>query len=130
MFKTLAIAASAATFLVTAGCANMVEPPAKAPAMLSGGALVTPAGMTLYTFDQDVAGSGKSTCNGGCAALWPPAMAAASDQPAGAYTIVMRDDGARQWAYKGKPVYTYQADQKPGDRAGDNFKDVWHIIKE
>ena len=68
--------------------------------------------------------------NGGCAALWPPAMAAASDQPAGAYTIVMRDDGARQWAYKGKPVYTYQADQKPGDRAGDNFKDVWHIIKE
>ena len=59
-----------------------------------------------------------------------PAMAAASDQPAGAYTIVMRDDGARQWAYKGKPVYTYQADQKPGDRAGDNFKDVWHIIKE
>ena len=55
---------------------------------------------------------------------------AASDQPAGAYTIVMRDDGARQWAYKGKPVYTYQADQKPGDRAGDNFKDVWHIIKE
>ncbi len=62
--------------------------------------------------------------------IWPPAMAAASDQPAGAYTIVMRDDGARQWAYKGKPVYTYQADQKPGDRAGDNFKDVWHIIKE
>ena len=94
------------------------------------GILVNSAGMTLYTFDKDVAGSGKSTCNGGCAALWPPAMAAASDQPAGAYTIVMRDDGARQWAYKGKPVYTYQADQKPGDRAGDNFKDVWHIIKE
>ena len=44
--------------------------------------------------------------------------------------IVVRDDGTRQWAYKGKPVYTYQADQKPGDRAGDNFKDVWHIIKE
>jgi len=27
-------------------------------------------------------------------------------------------------------VYTYQADQKPGDRGGDNFKDVWHIIEE
>ena len=100
------------------------------PAMTKDGMLVDHKGMTLYTFDKDVAGSGKSTCNGGCAALWPPAMAAASDQPAGAYTIVMRDDGARQWAYKGKPVYTYQADQKPGDRAGDNFKDVWHIIKE
>ena len=100
------------------------------PAMTKDGMLVDHKGMTLYTFDKDVAGSGKSTCNGGCAALWPPAMAAASDQPAGAYTIVMRDDGARQWAYKGKPVYTYQADHKPGDRAGDNFKDVWHIIKE
>lgn len=103
---------------------------ALASSAFAASGLTDPKGMTLYTFDKDVAGSGKSTCNGGCAALWPPAMAAASDQPAGAYTIVMRDDGARQWAYKGKPVYTYQADQKPGDRAGDNFKDVWHIIKE
>ncbi len=57
-------------------------------------------------------------------------MATAADQPVGAYSIVTRDDGARQWAYKGKPVYTYKADQKAGDRSGDNFKDVWHIIKE
>jgi len=27
-------------------------------------------------------------------------------------------------------VYTYKADQKAGDRSGDNFKQVWHIIKE
>lgn len=103
---------------------------ADAPAKLANGALVDAKGMTLYTFDKDMASSGKSACNGPCATLWPPAMAAASDQPAGSYTIVVRDDGSRQWAYKGKPVYTYQADQKPGDRAGDNFKDVWHIIKE
>jgi len=96
--------------------------------LLKGINLSVASGETLCLLGRS--GSGKSTCNGGCAALWPPAMAAASDQPAGAYTIVMRDDGARQWAYKGKPVYTYQADQKPGDRAGDNFKDVWHIIKE
>jgi predicted lipoprotein with Yx(FWY)xxD motif len=103
---------------------------ADVPAKLANGVLVDAKGMTLYTFDKDMAGSGKSACSGPCAALWPPAMAAAGDQPAGAYTIVVRDDGARQWAYKGKPVYTYQADQKPGDRAGDNFKEVWHIIKE
>ena len=48
---------------------------ADAPAKLANGALVDAKGMTLYTFDKDVAGSGKSTCNGGCAALWPPAMA-------------------------------------------------------
>ena len=103
---------------------------ADAPATLANGALVDAKGMTLYSFDKDTAGSGKSTCNGPCAALWPPAMAGAADQPSGAFAIVTRDDGSRQWAYKGKPVYTYQADQKPGDRAGDNFKDVWHIIKD
>ena len=103
---------------------------ADAPAKIANGALVDAKGMTLYTFDKDVAGSGKSICNGPCAALWPPAMAAAAEQPSGAFAIVVRDDGSRQWSYKGKPVYAYQADQKPGDRTGDNFQDVWHIIKE
>ena len=130
MFKTLVFAASAAAVLITTGCANMAAPAAKTPAMLAGGALVNPNGMTLYTFDKDMANSGKSTCNGPCAALWPPMLATAADQPAGAYSVVTRDDGARQWAYKGKPVYTYKADVKAGDRSGDNFKDVWHIIKE
>ena len=130
MFKTLALATSAAALLATTGCANMPAPAANSPAMLAFGALVAPSGMTLYTFDKDAANSGKSTCNGPCAALWPPMMARASDQPVGAYSIVTRDDGSRQWAYKGKPVYTYKADQKAGDRTGDNFKDVWHTIKE
>jgi predicted lipoprotein with Yx(FWY)xxD motif len=130
MLKTFALAASASTLLVIAGCGSYAMPAAKAPAMLASGALVAPSGMTLYTFDKDMAGSGKSACNGPCAELWPPMMATASDQPVGAYSIVTRDDGSRQWAYKGKPVYTYKSDQKAGDRSGDNFKDVWHIIKE
>ena len=130
MFKTLTLAASAATFLVIAGCGSYAMPGTKTRAMLASGALVAPGGMTLYTFDKDMANSGKSACNGPCAALWPPMMAAASDQPVGAYSIVTRDNGSRQWAYKCKPVYTDKADQKAGDRSGDNFKDVWHIIKE
>ncbi|HEY4066311.1 MAG TPA: hypothetical protein VGM74_05390, partial [Burkholderiaceae bacterium] len=48
----------------------------------------------------------------------------------GAYSIIKRDDGSMQWAYKGKPVYTYKPDQKAGDRTGDNFKDNWHIITQ
>ena len=67
MYKTLALAASAATVFIASGCANMAAP--AAPAMLASGALVAPNGMTLYTFDKDAAGSGKSTCNGPCAAL-------------------------------------------------------------
>ena len=126
MFKTRA--ASMATLLLAVGCVGVTAPPA--PAKLDNGALVAPGGMTLYTFDKDVAGSGKSACNGPCAALWPPMGAAATDQPAGAYSIVVRDDGSRQWAYKGKPLYTYKSDQKAGDRTGDNFREVWHIVKE
>jgi len=102
---------------------------AAVPVKTANGMLVDANGMTLYTFDKDVAGSGKSTCNGACATLWPPAMAAADAKPEGDMTIVTRDDGAKQWAYKGKPVYLYKSDMKAGDKAGDNFKDVWHVIK-
>ncbi len=116
---------AAASFALSLSSAMAGESPAR----LVNGALVDAKGMTLYTFDKDVAGSGKSTCNGPCAALWPPAVVAATDRASGAFTIVVRDDGSRQWAYRGKPIYTYQADQKPGERAGDNVKDVWHIIK-
>jgi predicted lipoprotein with Yx(FWY)xxD motif len=84
-------------------------------------------GMTLYTFDRDVAGSGKSACNGPCAAAWPPQQAAADVSAFGQYSIVTRDDGSKQWAYKGKPLYRYAKDQKKGDRTGDNVNNVWHI---
>ena len=102
---------------------------AAAPVKTAGGMLVNTSGMTLYTFDNDTAGSGKSACNGPCAGLWPPVMAEADAKPEGDMTLVTRDDGTKQWAYKGKPVYTYSADKKAGDMAGDNFKDVWHVIK-
>jgi predicted lipoprotein with Yx(FWY)xxD motif len=110
--------------------ASLAAIAADAPAKPANGVLVAANGMTVYTFDKDMANSGKSACNGPCATLWPPLMATAADQPSGAYSIVTRDDGARQWAYKGKPLYFYQADKKAGDRSGDNFKDIWHIIKE
>lgn len=94
---------------------------------MAGGMLVDDAGMTLYTFDKDT--EGKSACNGPCAKLWPPLIAAADAKPDAAMTVIARDDGAKQWAYKGKPLYTYANDKKAGDKAGDNFKDVWHIAK-
>ncbi len=117
----IAIAASAALFATLAH--------AQVPIKAAGGVMVNAAGMTIYTFDKDTAGSGRSVCNGPCAALWPPVMAAADAKPDADLTIVTRDDGARQWAYKGKPVYLYTGDTKAGDRTGDNFKDVWHVIR-
>ncbi|WP_336730729.1 hypothetical protein [Achromobacter ruhlandii] len=91
------------------------------------GVLVNSAGMTLYTFDKDA--GGKSACNDQCAKIWPPVTAAADAKTSGDLSIITRDDGSKQWAYKGKPVYLYAKDAKPGDKTGDNFKDVWHVIK-
>ena len=73
---------------------------AQAPAKVSDGVLVNDAGMTLYTFDKDA--GGKSACNGPCAANWPPLTPSASATASGDWSIITRDDGTRQWAYKGK----------------------------
>jgi len=97
-----AAALSVLSAALAAGCAAMG---ANEPAKAMDGVLVGPNGMTLYTFDRDAAGSGKSVCNGPCAANWPPLMAAAGASTSGDWSIVTRDDGGRQWAYKGKPVY-------------------------
>jgi predicted lipoprotein with Yx(FWY)xxD motif len=103
---------------------------AQAPVKAVGGVLTNPAGMTLYTFDRDEAGSGKSVCNGPCATNWPPLTAAADAKPAGGYTIVTRDDGTKQWAWKGKPLYLWTKDQKPGDMTGQGFNNVWQVARE
>lgn len=92
------------------------------------GILTDSKGMTVYTFDKDAANSGKSVCNGPCAKLWPPV--APMGTPAAPYSTVTRDDGSAQLAYDGKPLYLYEKDQKPGDRDGDNFKDIWHVVKQ
>lgn len=102
---------------------------AEAPAKVANGMLTNSAGMTLYTFDRDNAGNGKSACSGPCAANWPPLMAKEGDQASGDYNIISRDDGSKQWAYKGKPLYLWAKDQKPGDKSGDGVNNVWHIAK-
>ncbi|MEH0167727.1 hypothetical protein [Roseateles microcysteis] len=109
------------TLAVLAACASMAPPPAKS----MDGALVGSANaMTLYTFDKD--GGGKSMCNGPCATNWPPLMASADAAASGEWSIITRDDGSKQWAYKGKPLYFWVKDAKPGDRTGDGFNKVWH----
>ena len=102
---------------------------ATVPAKTQSGALTNPAGMTLYTFDKDVAGSGKSVCNGDCATKWPPLAAGTFDKSSGDYTVITRDDGSKQWSYKGKPLYLWINDKKPGDMTGDGVNNVWHTAR-
>jgi predicted lipoprotein with Yx(FWY)xxD motif len=99
------------------------------PAKVADGVLVGPNGMTLYTFDKDTAGSGKSVCNGQCATNWPPLMAKDGEAAMGDWSIVTRDDGAKQWAMKGKPLYYFVKDTKAGDKTGEGMMQAWHVAK-
>lgn len=94
------------------------------------GVLTTPSGLTLYTFDNDVPGSGKSACNAPCSSLFPPFAARPKDVAKGDFSIITRDDGSKQWAYKGKPLYLWFDDKKPGQMGGDGVnRKVWHVAR-
>jgi predicted lipoprotein with Yx(FWY)xxD motif len=83
-------------------------------------------GMTVYTFDRDVPGSGDSACVDACAAMWPPVPAHA--MPARRDISTIARDGMKQATYRDRPLYFYAGDRKPGDAAGDKQGKVWHVV--
>ncbi|MBW4696533.1 MAG: hypothetical protein KME03_01290 [Aphanocapsa lilacina HA4352-LM1] len=112
----------------SAQMAEPAQPVSVKTVQAAGGAVLTDSeGKTLYVFDRD--GAGKSNCNDKCAQNWPPLPAQADAKSVGKYTVVTRDDGSRQWAYDGKPLYRWVKDQKPGDATGDGIGGVWHTAR-
>lgn len=129
MLKSILSTTAALAILAAGGGAFAAEPASATPPMMKNGMFVTASGMSLYTFDKD-ATPGKSVCNGPCATNWPPALVADGAKASADWTIIIRDDGLKQWAYKGKPVYAFAKDTKPGDKTGDGFLNgAWHIAK-
>lgn len=102
-------------------------PAASTAKTASGDMLTTAEGMTLYTFDKDK--PGVSNCAGDCAKLWPPMIAPANAKTEGGFSVIAREDGTKQWAYKGAPLYTFAKDAAKGDTSGDGVKGVWHIAR-
>jgi predicted lipoprotein with Yx(FWY)xxD motif len=98
------------------------------PVKKSGGMLVDSKGMTVYTYAKDSAG--KSACAGKCAENWPPVVATDAKAAGADYSTITRDDGTKQLAYKGKPLYTFIKDKKPGDKTGDKVMDAWHVVTD
>jgi predicted lipoprotein with Yx(FWY)xxD motif len=97
------------------------------PAMSKDGVLVDHKGMTLYTYDNDKE-AGKSSCVDKCLAAWPAAAVPASTKATGDFSVITRDDGSKQLAYKGKPLYTFVQDKAPGDIHGDGRNKVWRMV--
>ncbi len=123
------LSASILAAALLAGCGSMSSKAPDTPTRTADGVLIGPTGMTLYTFDRDVVGSGKSACNGPCITAWPALKVADTAKPMGAYTIITRDDGTKQWAYKGAPLYYWSKDTKAGDKTGDGFNGVWKVAR-
>jgi predicted lipoprotein with Yx(FWY)xxD motif len=93
-----------------------------------GTILADSRGMTLYYFDRDDTGN-KSTCDGKCAEKWIP-LAASDDATAlGDFTVIVRSDNSRMWAYRYRPLYTSRQDTAPGDTNGSDPSNLWHVAR-
>jgi predicted lipoprotein with Yx(FWY)xxD motif len=75
-------------------------------------------GMTLYTWDKDPAG--KATCVDECAKTFIPFKAGAGAAAFGDWSLIDIGNGQKQWALKGKALYTYVKDVDPGSVGGES----------
>jgi len=94
-----------------------------------GTILVDAQGRTLYLFEKDTGTKSAcfGACFGACASAWPPLRASGKPTAgSGANASMMlgttpRSDGKPQVTYNGHPLYTYTADQNPGDTSGEGL---------
>jgi predicted lipoprotein with Yx(FWY)xxD motif len=100
-----------------------------------GKVIVDAKGFTLYDFHKDK--GGKSACYGACAKVWPPLLTDGKPQVsegaiASKLGTAKREDGTLQVTYAGWPLYTYEADGKPGEANGndiDSFGAEWYALQ-
>lgn len=95
---------------------------------ITDGVLTDPTGRALYTYDMDTM-RGMSHCVGQCARAWPPMVAGSDAQPGGDWTIIVREDGKRQWVYKNKPLYYFSRDL-PGKPPVGGANENWRIAHQ
>ena len=93
-----------------------------------GSMLTDPKGMTLYYFDRDDSGN-KSNCDGKCTERWIPFTAPADAEATGDFTLIVRSDGSKMWAYRYRPLYFSRKDKQPGDVNGYDASNLWHIAR-
>jgi predicted lipoprotein with Yx(FWY)xxD motif len=76
-----------------------------------------------YLYD-DAKGVGTRGCVGECTKFYKPLAAPKDAQSSGFWEVLTREDGTKQWAFKGSALYTYTGDKKPGDIEGNNRHDI------
>jgi predicted lipoprotein with Yx(FWY)xxD motif len=97
-----------------------------------GRIVVDADGRTVYVFDKDTAGSGKSACSGDCLAKWPAVTADSAapevDGVTGDVGTITRDDGSMQVTLGGMPLYSYAGDSQAGDVTGQAVGGIWWAV--
>jgi predicted lipoprotein with Yx(FWY)xxD motif len=92
--------------------------------------LVNAAGHTLYSLSAENAHHFICT-NQACTSLWHPVTIKRGSKPTGAKALgtARRPGGATQVTYRGRPLYAFAEDHKPGQAKGEGFRDVgtWHV---
>jgi predicted lipoprotein with Yx(FWY)xxD motif len=111
-------------------------PEAAPPTLLVGDTALGPivvdaAGMTVYYYDSDTAGSGVSTCNAACLAAWPSVHGTADvtvDGITAEVGSITGTDGQPQLTLNGLPLYLWVNDHAPGDVTGQGAGGVWWVV--
>jgi predicted lipoprotein with Yx(FWY)xxD motif len=80
-----------------------------------GEAFVDNGGMTLYIPDDAQA---SRTADDPCRAAWRPAAAPEIANRVGDFAAIARQDGIRQWSWKGWPLFRFDGDLAPDDANG------------
>jgi len=94
-------------------------------AAAGGQTLTNAAGMTLY-ISTAVPKRGEAACaTAHCESSWTAVTAPALAIPMGDFTIVTGADGSKQWAFRGKVLYSYAGDIEIGDAAGAGVAGGW-----
>ena len=131
MYKTRTLSLAALLVVVTLACKDETNPVTTTDLNVQttslGKVLAGEGGRTLYFFAGDA--DGKANCGGTCLGNWPvyyketPTLG--NGLVAADFTTVTRDDGAKQTAFKGWPLYYFKNDTK----AGENVGNVWQVAK-
>jgi predicted lipoprotein with Yx(FWY)xxD motif len=99
-----------------------------------GSVLADSSGRTLYLLTSDR--NGSLACTGGCLQVWAPLMLSAGATPqagsgvTGTLGVVARGSN-KQVTIAGHPLYTYTADDGPGQTNGQgiqSYNGTWYVV--
>ena len=91
----------------------------------TGRLVVTREQFSVYTWDGDE--PGKSNCHDECLDDWTPVPAPENVIERGGWTTIERSTGINQWAFRGKPLYTYNDDPDERSFMGADVPG-WHNV--